>query len=213
MSDRRQKSQTADLIDHLLGELPESRRESHERELLEDSTFGHERDEIASLITQLRTLRSCPNETPDVASPVLQQLSAEKYRSRFWGHLVFTPFRIGSSITALACLVLLVYLPSRHLGGTSTKPSGGYRAVARYNDDRVAESADVTLSYINGAFGALVMIGFGVTSIILALVAIQAPTRRRGWVSASIVCALLAIGSFVLRSLVNSWFNTTTLGY
>ena len=78
MSDRRHKSQTADLIDHLLGELPESRRESHERELLEDSTLGHERDEIASLITQLRTLRSCPNETPDVASPVLQQLSAEK---------------------------------------------------------------------------------------------------------------------------------------
>ena len=83
-----------------------------------------------------------------------------------------------------------------------------------YNDDRhVVEAADVILLYyITGSFGALVMIGFGVTSIILALVATTASTRRRGWVIASIVCALLAIGYFVLRSLVNSWFNTTTLG-
>jgi hypothetical protein len=63
--------------------------------------------------------------------------------------------------------------------------------------------ADVTLLYFKGAFGALVMIGFGVTSIILALVATTGPTRRRGWAIASIVCALLAIGSFALRSLVD----------
>jgi hypothetical protein len=76
-----------------------------------------------------------------------------------------------------------------------------------------AMPADLTLIYFGGAFGTLVMIGFGVTSIILALVATTGPTRRRGWAIASIVCALLAIGSFALKSLVNSWFNTTTLGY
>ena len=70
-----------------------------------------------------------------------------------------------------------------------------------YKDYTPLAPADVMLLWINGTFGALVMIGFGVSSFILALVAIQAPARRRGWVIASIFCALLAIGSFVLRSL------------
>ncbi len=213
MSDRRQKCQTGDLIDHLLGELPEARRESHENRLLEDPSLAHERDEIASLITQLQTLKPCPHETPNVASAVLRQLSAEKRRSHFWEHPILTPLRIGSSITAFACLVLLVYLPRLYLRGPSTPESTGYSGMARYNDDRVAESADVVLVYINGAFGALMMVGLGVTSLILAVVASTASTRRRGWVIASIICATLAVGSFVLRSLVATWFNDTPAGF
>ena len=107
-----------------------------------------------------------------------------------------------------------VPLPQGVGGGlVSTNQIGGYSRMARYNDDRVAESADVVLVYINGAFGALMMVGLGVTSLILAVVASTASTRRRGWVIASIICATLAVGSFVLRSLVATWFNDTSAGF
>lgn len=218
MSDKGHQLKPGDLIDHLLGELPEDRDELLERELADDPALAQERDEVASLITQLHILKPCPSETPDVSEAVMRQLSAEKERARFWFRPVLTPLRVGSYITALATIVLLVNLPRLHFRGSTTHsyappaqapaisgPTGrSYSTVANYNNDRVAEASDVILAYINGSLGALVMIGFGLTSFILAIAASTAPTRRRGLAIASAVCALLAVSSFVLRSLVNT---------
>jgi uncharacterized membrane protein len=103
----------------------------------------------------------------------------------------------------LALFLILVgsILPSR-LTTAIPKVFLTYSEVARYNVDRCTggvSGGDLLLTYYDGQFGYLVMIGFGITSIILALVAIQVPTRRLGWVIALIVCVLLAIGSFVLK--------------
>lgn len=83
-----------------------------------------------------------------------------------------------------------------------TLEAGAYTNKASYNDDRVAEAADVILTYINGAFGALVMIACGVGAIL---------SSAFGQYRAALGLMVVAVGSFILRSLVNTWFNATTL--
>ena len=77
-----------------------------------------------------------------------------------------------------------------------------YSRVARYNDDRVAESVDVLLAYINGAFGALIMVISGVGAIM---------SCAFGQYKAALGLLAVAVGSFVLRTLVATWFNDTSL--
>jgi hypothetical protein len=79
---------------------------------------------------------------------------------------------------------------------------GGYTNKATYNDARVAEAADVILLYINGAFGALVMIACGVAAIL---------SSAFGQYRAAMGLMVVAVGSFILRSLVNTWFNTGSM--
>lgn len=78
-----------------------------------------------------------------------------------------------------------------------------YTALSTYNDDRIAEAANVILAYINGSFGALVMIACGVGAIL---------SSAFGQYRAALGLMVVAVGSFILRSLVNTWFNTTTMG-
>jgi hypothetical protein len=83
-----------------------------------------------------------------------------------------------------------------------TVEASAYTAVNSYNDDRVAEAADVILTYINGAFGALVMIACGVAAIL---------SSAFGQYRAAMGLMVVAVGSFILRSLVNTWFNTDNM--
>lgn len=83
-----------------------------------------------------------------------------------------------------------------------TVEASAYTKVNTYNDDRVAEAADVILTYINGAFGALVMIACGVGAIL---------SSAFGQYRAALGLMVVAVGSFILRSLVNTWFNTENM--
>lgn len=73
---------------------------------------------------------------------------------------------------------------------------GGYSGISQYNDDRVAEAADVTLAYINGSFGALFMLVSGLLALLFGICACQTK-RRRLFGVASIAALVLAVGSFV----------------
>ena len=77
-----------------------------------------------------------------------------------------------------------------------------YQARSSYNDDRVAEAADVVLVYLNGAFGALVMIACGIGAIL---------SSAFGQYRAALGLMVVAVGSFILRSLVATWFNDQSL--
>jgi hypothetical protein len=83
-----------------------------------------------------------------------------------------------------------------------TVEASAYSNVATYNDDRVAEAADVILTYINGSFGALVMIACGVAAIL---------SSAFGQYRAAMGLMVVAVGSFILRSLVNTWFDTSSM--
>jgi hypothetical protein len=77
-----------------------------------------------------------------------------------------------------------------------------YTERSSYNDDRVAEAADVVLIYLNGAFGALVMIACGIGAIL---------SSAFGQYRAALGLMVVAVGSFILRSLVATWFNDQSL--
>lgn len=86
------------------------------------------------------------------------------------------------------------------VSGLMEEAGAQYQSRANYNDDRIGEAADVILTYINGAFGALVMIACGVAAIL---------SSAFGQYRAAMGLMVVAVGSFILRSLVNTWFNTS----
>lgn len=83
-----------------------------------------------------------------------------------------------------------------------TMDASAYSAKANYNDARIAESADVILTFLNGAFGALVMVASGIGAII---------SGAFGQYRAALGLMVVAVGSFIVRSLISTWFNDNTL--
>ena len=67
-----------------------------------------------------------------------------------------------------------------------------------YNDQRVIEAINAVLLYLEGSFGALVMVCSGVGAILSAAF---------GQYRASLGLLVVAIGSFILRSLMSTFFN------
>lgn len=83
-----------------------------------------------------------------------------------------------------------------------TTNSYAYTPIANYNDDRIAEATDILFRHINGSFGALVMVSAGIAAILASAF---------GNYKAAVGLLVVAVGSFILRSLVATWFNDTTL--
>lgn len=67
-----------------------------------------------------------------------------------------------------------------------------------FNDARVGESINRIIAYLEGSFGALIMVSAGILAIISAAF---------GNYRASIGLLIVAIGPFILRSLVGTFFN------
>jgi hypothetical protein len=105
----------------------------------------------------------------------------------------------SSQSVQLGLFVLGVILIS---SGIALDASAQYTAKANYNDARIAESADVILTFLNGAFGALVMVASGIGAII---------SGAFGQYRAALGLMVVAVGSFIVRSLISTWFNDATL--
>lgn len=80
--------------------------------------------------------------------------------------------------------------------------ASAYSSKANYNDARVAESADIIVTFINGAFGALVMVAAGIGAIL---------SGAFGQYRAALGLMVVAVGSFIVRSLISTWFNDTSM--
>lgn len=87
-------------------------------------------------------------------------------------------------------------------GGLALDSEAAYTPRSAYNDDRIAEAVDVVFLFINGTFGALIMVASGVAAIL---------SSAFGQYRAALGLMVVAIGSFILRSLVKTWFNTQNL--
>jgi hypothetical protein len=112
---------------------------------------------------------------------------------------------IGASVHAptnrqIQCLFLLTGLIL--IAGGTIEGAQAYSPQARYNDDRIAESVDLILTYINGTFGALIMVSAGIAAILASAF---------GQYRAALGLLVVAVGSFILRSLISTWFNDSTL--
>lgn len=74
--------------------------------------------------------------------------------------------------------------------------------VTTYNDDRVANSVNAILTYIEGSFGALVMVSAGIGAIL---------SSAFGQYRAALGLLVVAVGAFILRSILATFFNDQRL--
>lgn len=98
-------------------------------------------------------------------------------------------------ILLLVLGVILVFLTA-HDGWAAGK--GGIT----YNDSRFAESVDAVMAYLEGSFGAMVMAAAGIATVLCAAF---------GQYRLALSLLVVAIGAFVLRSLVSTFFNDVSL--
>lgn len=68
----------------------------------------------------------------------------------------------------------------------------------QYNDTRITQSVNAILTYLEGSFGALVMVAAGLGAILSAAF---------GQYRAALGCLVVAVGAFILRSFVATFFN------
>ncbi len=71
-----------------------------------------------------------------------------------------------------------------------------------YNDSRIAEAVNRIFQYLEGAFGALVMVAAGLGAILAAAF---------GQYRAALGLLVVAVGAFILRSLVATFFNDESI--
>ncbi len=67
-----------------------------------------------------------------------------------------------------------------------------------YNQERMSASVNALLTYLEGSFGALVMVASGVGAIL---------SSAFGQYKAALSCLVVAVGSFILRSMLGTFFN------
>jgi hypothetical protein len=71
-------------------------------------------------------------------------------------------------------------------------------AVINYNDDRINNAVNAIMTYLEGSFGALIMAASGIGAIMSAAF---------GQYKAALSLMVVAVGAFILRSLISTFFN------
>ena len=74
----------------------------------------------------------------------------------------------------------------------------GGQAAIQYNDDRINNAVNAIMTYLEGSFGALIMAASGIGAIMSAAF---------GQYKAALSLMVVAVGSFILRSLIGTFFN------
>ncbi len=100
---------------------------------------------------------------------------------------LFMCFVIGSAL-------LLVGTNSEVFANTTTR----YNIV--YNDKRIDSVINAIFTYLEGSFGALIMVAAGIGAIV---------SSAFGQYRAALGLLVVAVGAFVLRSLVGTFFDDT----
>ena len=67
-----------------------------------------------------------------------------------------------------------------------------------YNDTRIEDSVNLLMTYLEGSFGGLIMVCSGIGAILSAAF---------GQYRAALGCLVVAVGAFILRSFISTFFN------
>jgi hypothetical protein len=71
-----------------------------------------------------------------------------------------------------------------------------------YNDEKIANAVNAIMTYLEGSFGALIMAASGIGAIMSAAF---------GQYKAAFSLMAVAVGSFILRSLISTFFNDISI--
>lgn len=72
----------------------------------------------------------------------------------------------------------------------------------KYNDSRIANAVNAIMTYLEGSFGALVMAASGIGAILSAAF---------GNFKAALSLMVVAVGAFILRSFMSTFFNDNNI--
>jgi hypothetical protein len=75
---------------------------------------------------------------------------------------------------------------------------GAGKTTTTYNDVKIANAVNAIMAYLEGSFGALVMAAAGIGAILSA---------SFGQFKAALSLMVVAVGAFILRSLMSTFFN------
>jgi hypothetical protein len=78
---------------------------------------------------------------------------------------------------------------------------GGFTQT-NYNDVKIANAVNAIMTYLEGSFGALIMAASGIGAIMSAAF---------GQYKAALSLMVVAVGSFILRSLIGTFFNDSMI--
>lgn len=109
-------------------------------------------------------------------------------------------FRLKNS-PHLVSLLLFLFGMALLWSGLDSAADAQTRMI-RYNDARVAMAVNAILLYLEGSFGALIMVCAGIGSIMSAAF---------GQYRAAISLLVVAVGSFVLRSFMGTFLNDESI--
>lgn len=70
-----------------------------------------------------------------------------------------------------------------------------------FNDERIVNAFDRVLTFLEGSFGALIMVAAGLGAIL---------SSAFGQYRAALGCLVVAVGTFILRSFISTFFNTSS---
>lgn len=83
-------------------------------------------------------------------------------------------------------------------------PGGGFSPAGSgtIEDSRIAAAVAVLFTFLEGSFGALIMAASGIAAIVAAAF---------GQYKAALSCMVCAVGAFILRSIMQTFFNTQSV--
>ncbi len=87
---------------------------------------------------------------------------------------------------------------SLSLDATAQPTGGGGNTSTKYNDAKVANAVNAIMTYLEGSFGALIMAASGIGAIMSAAF---------GQYKAALSLMVVAVGAFILRSIMSTFFN------
>lgn len=115
---------------------------------------------------------------------------------QYVGAVVAAPSKMqGLTFSFLAGLgILLVGSQDASIAQLGTET----RYDIQYNDERIDTVINAVFTYLEGSIGALIMVGAGISAIVASAF---------GQYKAALGLLAVAVGAFVLRSLVGTFFN------
>lgn len=84
----------------------------------------------------------------------------------------------------------------------ATAQGTGGNTSTKYNDAKVANAVNAIMTYLEGSFGALIMAAAGIGAIMSAAF---------GQYKAALSLMMVAVGAFILRSIMSTFFNDTNI--
>lgn len=116
------------------------------------------------------------------------------------GAMLAAPTKTQAQLMMLGAAVVVL---TAGMNGIAHAASGGSDGVElEYNDDKIATAVKAIFTFLEGSFGALVMVVAGLGAIMSAAF---------GQYKAALGCLVVAVGAFILRSFVYTFFNTETI--